>query len=147
MSLIESKSKKILTKAIYRLASEKQKETQDVQLMVKYHKGRPEFFGMLDYKSEVGHLPVNQLYPAHMDIFGIRSQIPVFIANTIDDVCEEFKSKMEISKKDVKLLIVENEMKKKNLLVFAYKDTKFLKIYKWKEVFGEEALMRIMAKQ
>ena len=98
MSLIESKSKKILTKAIYRLASEKQKETQDVQLMVKYHEGRPEFFGMLDYKTDVGHLPVSQLYPAHMDIFGIRSQIPVFIANTINDVCEEFKSKMEISK-------------------------------------------------
>ena len=147
MSIIESKSKKILTQALYRVASEKQKETQDVQLMVKYHKGRPEFFGLLDFKTEVGHLPVSKLYPAHMDIFGIRSQIPVFIANTIDDVCNDFKSKMEINKEDVKLLIVENEMKKKDLLVYAYKDRDFLKIYKWKEVFGEEALVRIMAKQ
>ena len=143
MSLVSNKSRKIVRNAIKDLSKKENTTTQEVQLLVKYYKGSPEFFGLRDFDKDLGHLPLNVLYPAHMDIFGVRQQIPIFLANLIEEVTEAFS----IDYKDVILIIAEVDSKGK-LFVFAYnKDKKLLKPYEWKDVFSEQALMKIMAKQ
>jgi len=142
MSIVASKSKKIVRNAIFDLSKKEESKTMDIQLLVKYHKGRPEFFGLKDFTKNLGYLPLHSLYPTRLDIFGIRNQIPIFLANLIEEVCEEFK----LSTKDINIIISEVDDKGK-MYVFAYTDKKLLKSFDWKEVFSDEALMKIMAKQ
>jgi hypothetical protein len=142
MSIVANKSKKIVRNAIKDLSKKEKTTTQEVQLLVKYFKGMPEFFGLRDFDKDLGHLPLNKLYPAHMDIFGIKNQIPIFLANLIQEVCEEFKLNLP----DVNIIIAEVDSKG-TMYAFAYKDQKLLKPFTWKQVFSEEALMKIMAKQ
>ena len=143
MSIVANKSRKIVRNAIKDLSKKENTTTQEVQLLVKYYKGSPEFFGLRDFDKDLGHLPLNVLYPAHMDIFGIKQQIPIFLANLIEEVCTEFS----IVPTEVNLIIAEVDSKGK-LYVFAYnQQKKLLKPYEWKDVFSEEALMKIMAKQ
>ena len=143
MSIVANKSRKIVRNAIKDLSKKENTTTQEVQLLVKYYKGSPEFFGLRDFDKDLGHLPLNVLYPAHMDIFGIKQQIPIFLANLIEEVSETFS----IKHTEVMLIISEVDSKGK-LYVFAYnQQKKLLKPYEWKDVFSEEALMKIMAKQ
>ena len=142
MSIVANKSKKIVRNAIKDLSKKENTTTQEVQLLVRYFKGMPEFFGLRDFDKDLGHLPLSKLYPAHMDIFGVKNQIPIFLANLIEEVCEEFK--VEVA--DVNIIIAEVDSKGK-MYAFAYKDKKLLKPFEWKDVFSEQALMKIMAKQ
>ena len=142
MSIVANKSKKIVRNAIKDLSKKENTTTQEVQLLVRYFKGMPEFFGLRDFDKDLGHLPLSKLYPAHMDIFGIKNQIPIFLANLIDEGCEEFKVQVT----DVNIIIAEVDSKGK-MYAFAYKNKKLLKPFEWKDVFSEQALMKIMAKQ
>ena len=87
MNIVEKKSRKILVGGINDLSAKE--KTKDVQLLVKYHNGQPEFFGMKNWKNNLGHIPVGKLYPAWQDIFGITHQIPVFLANLIEEISVE----------------------------------------------------------
>lgn len=144
MNMIEKKSRKILIGGIETLSiSEK---TNDVQYLVKYHNGRPEFFGMKSWKTELEHIPISKVYPAWKDLFGITPQIPIFLANLINDIAEE----KDIPETDLKLIlsIFEPKPKRKDVSVTAYtNDGKIIKNMKFGEVFNDEALMRIIAKQ
>lgn len=143
MNLIEKKSRKILIGGIETLSiSEK---TNDVQFLVKYHNGQPEFFGMREWKTELGHIPISDVYPSWMDIFGITPQIPIFLANLINEISEE----RDIPETDIKLIlsIFEPKPRKKDISVTAYSnDGKILKNMQFAEVFGEAAMMKMMAK-
>ena len=142
MNIVEKKARKILIEGIETLSvSEK---TNDVQLLVKYHNGQPEFFGMKGWETNVGHIPINDLYPAWQDIFGIRNQIPMFLANLINDISEE----NDLPATDINLLIsVHINDGKKHLLITTYNSSgNIIKIMQFDEVFGEEAMMKMMSK-
>ena len=88
-------------------------------------------------------MPLKDLYPSWKDIFGIRDQIPVFLANLINDVSIE----SSVAEDDVKLIISPIDEKASKLFVTAYNDGKILKNMTWNDVFGDEAMMKMMAKQ
>ena len=133
MSIVANKSKKIVRSAIKDLSQKENTTTQEVQLLVKYYEGKPEFFGLRDFDKDLGHLPLHILYPAHMDLFGIRNQIPIFLANLIDEVTQEF----EIEPLKVNIIISEVDSKG-TLIVLAYNEQKkLLKHFEWKNVFSQ----------
>ena len=144
MNLVEKKARKILMGGIETLSiSEK---TKDVQYLVKYDNGQPKFFGMKNWETNLGHIPINTLYPAWQDIFGITHQIPIFLANLINEISVE----KDIPETDVKLLLslYEPSANKKDIMITTY-DSKgsIIKIMKFAEVFGEEAMVKMMVKQ
>ena len=81
------------------------------------------------------------LYPAWQDVFGIRNQIPVFIANLINDLSE----KNEIPSEEINIIISGEDESIKKLNLHAYHKGKHLKMLSWDEVFGQEAMIRLMA--
>lgn len=141
MEIIKTKTKNIFTKAIKNLASKKNTKNQEVQLLVKYFKSKPEFFGLQNYSKSGEHLPLDYLYPAWQDVFGIRNQIPVFIANLINDISKEYSLNAE----EINIIISSEEESMKNLNLHAYHNGKHIKMLSWEEVFGQEAMVRIMA--
>ena len=106
----------------------------EVQLLVKYYKGSPSFFALKDYKNDLGHLPLRDLYPSWKDVFGIRDQIPVFLANLINDISNE----SSVAEEDVILIISPTDEKASKLFVTAYKDGKILKKYDLARSFLEK---------
>lgn len=143
MSIVKNKAHKILSSALIDVSKKEQSKIMDVQLLVKYYKGSPSFFALKDYKNDLGHLPLKDLYPSWKDVFGIRDQIPVFLANLINDVSIE----SSVAEDDVKLIISPIDEKASKLFVTAYNDGKILKNMTWNDVFGDEAMMKMMAKQ
>ena len=143
MSIVKNKAHKILSSALIDVSKKEQSKIMDVQLLVKYYKGSPSFFALKNYKNDLGHLPLKDLYPSWKDIFGIRDQIPVFLANLINDVSVE----SSVAEDDVKLIISPIDEKASKLFVTAYNDGKILKNMTWNDVFGDEAMMKMMAKQ
>jgi len=143
MSIVKNKAHKILSSALIDVSKKEKSKVMEVQLLVKYYKGSPSFFALKDYKNDLGHLPLRDLYPSWKDVFGIRDQIPVFLANLINDISAE----SSVAEEDVILIISPIDEKATKLFVTAYKDGKILKNMTWQEVFGEEAMMRMMAKQ
>jgi hypothetical protein len=141
MEIIKTKTKNIFSKAIKNLASKNNSNNKDVQLLVKYFKSKPEFFGLENYSKKGEHLPLDFLYPAWQDVFGIRNQIPVFIANLINDLSE----KNEIPYEEINIIISGEDDSIKKLNLHAYHNGKHLKMLSWDEVFGQEAMIRIMA--
>ena len=144
MNLIEKKARKILIGGIETLSiSEK---TKDVQYLVMYHNGQPEFFGMKNWETNLGHIPIGTLYPAWQDIFGITHQIPAFLANLINEISVEH----DIPETDVKLLLslYEPKANKKDIMITTYDNSgKIIKMMKFAEVFGEEAMVKMMVKE
>ena len=143
MNIVERKSKKILTQGILQLAKKEKTNDNDVQLVVKLHNGLPEFFGLKNWNVNLDHIPINHLYPPHMDLFGVRNQIPVFLDNLMNDMVEAHN----LNKEDIKLIISLTDDKKSLWVTVYNKDLKVVQIMKFKEVFGEQALMRLMVKQ
>lgn len=143
MNIVEKKARKILIGGIETLSiSEK---TNDVQYLVKYFNGQPEFFGMREWKTELGHIPISSVYPVWKDLFGITPQIPIFLANLINEISEE----KNIAETDLKLIlsIFEPKPRKKDISVTAYSnDGKIIKNMQFAEVFGEAAMVKMMAK-
>jgi len=142
MSIIAIKSSKIVRSAIEDLSLRESVKSSNIQLLIKYHKGNPEFFALQDYDKDLGHIPLGVLYPAWKDIFGIRGQIPLFLANLISEVCEEFN----LESNDVSIIVSERG-KKETMRIVAYKDGKILREFKWNEVFSNDALMKIAVNQ
>ena len=138
MSIVKNKAHKILSSALIDVSKKEQSKIMDVQLLVKYYKGSPSFFALKNYKNDLGHLPLKDLYPSWKDIFGIRDQIPVFLANLINDVSIE----SSVAEDDVKLIISPIDEKASKLFVTAYNDGKILKNMTWNDVFGDEAMMK-----
>ena len=142
MNIVERKSKKILTQGILQLAKKEKTNDNDVQLVVKLHNGLPEFFGLKNWNVNLDHIPINNLYPPHMDLFGVRNQIPVFLDNLMNDMVEAHN----LNKEDIQLIISLTDDKKSLWVTVYNKDLKVVQIMKFKEVFGEQALMRLMVK-
>ena len=142
MSIVAIKSNKIVRNAISDLSLREGVMTSNIQLLIKYHNGSPEFFALQDYDKDLGHLPLGTLYPAWKDIFGIRGQIPLFLANLISEVCEEFN----LEYNDVAIIVSERG-KKDAMRIVAYKDGKILREFRWNDVFSNDSLMKIAAKQ
>jgi len=143
MNIIEKKARKILIGGIETLSINE--KTEDVQYLVKYHNGQPEFFGMKNWNTELGHIPISQLYPAWKDLFGIAPQIPIFLSNLMSEVSVE----NDISESELKLILslYEPKPRKKDIAVTAYSsDGKILKNMQFTEVFGEEAMLKMMTK-
>ena len=88
-------------------------------------------------------MPLKDLYPSWKDIFGIREQIPVFLANLINDVSIE----SSVAEDDINLIISPIDEKASKLFVTAYNEGRILKNMTWNDVFGDEAMMKMMAKQ
>ena len=86
------------------------------------------------------------MYPAWQDIFGITHQIPVFLANLINEISVE----NDIPETDVKLLLslYEPKANKKDIMITTYDNGgKIIKMMKFAEVFGEEAMVKMMVKE
>ena len=139
MSIVASKSKKIVRNAIYDLSKKEESKTMDIQLLVKYHEGRPEFFGLKDFTKNLGYLPLHTLYPTRLDIFGIRNQIPVFIANLINDLSE----KNEIPYEEINIIISGEDDSIKKLNLHAYHNGKHLKMLSLQRTFYLPCLNRL----
>lgn len=143
MNIVEKKARKILIGGIETLSVSE--ETKDVQYLVKYYNGRPEFFGMKSWKTELGHIPIGSVYPSWKDIFGITPQIPIFLANLINEI----SISNDIPETDLKLIlsIYEPKPRRKDISISAYGDNgKIIKNMLFAEVFGEEAMVKMMAK-
>ena len=143
MSIVKNKAHKILSSALIDVSKKEKSKIMDVQLLVRYYRGSPSFFALKDYKNDLGHLPLKDLYPSWKDIFGIREQIPVFLANLINDVSIE----SSVAEDDINLIISPIDEKASKLFVIAYNEGRILKNMTWNDVFGDEAMMKMMAKQ
>jgi hypothetical protein len=143
MSVVESKSKSIMVENMKEIAKQKEEQNENVQLLIKKVKGKPEFFGLIDYKENIGHLPLDRLYPAWKDVFGVRSMIPMFIDSVIEDTAKEFK----LNQGEINLIISSFEKDLRILNIHAYEQNKLLKSMNWSDVFGQNRLIKIMAKQ
>ena len=142
MEIIKTKTKNIFSKAIKNLATKNNSNAKDVQLLVKYFESKPEFFGLENYNKNGEHLPLDFIYPAWQDVFGIRNQIPVFIANLISEISEE----NELPYEEINIIISGADESVKKLNLHAYHNNKYLKELTWDKVFGQEAMIKIMSK-
>ena len=140
---IEAKSKKIMKDNIVRLAKEYSMPTTNVQLVMQFKEGQPKFYSAKDFVKD-RELGVKELYPVLVDIFNVRDMIPVFIGNLLVDILKECDAEKE---DDVVVYISTNCDKASKLYLHSYFKNKPHRQLTWSEVFGEEAMMKLMAKQ
>lgn len=142
MSLVERKSKQIMSDAIISLAKEQEVSCTDVQLLMQFKGVHPIVFGMKEY-DVVKEYTYKELYPVLIDVLNVRDMIPVFIANLLVDEAE----KEGDNPNNLKLIISTNQEDGVVVYPHLYKDKKLLRQLGWGEIFGQQAMMRIMAKQ
>ena len=140
MNIVENKSKKILINAIRDLSFKEKTDNMNVQLLVKYYKNGFNFFGLNNYSKNLGYIPLSKLYPAHMDIFGIRNQIPAFLENLADKIANQINK----DKKEIMFIVAHKRHDLKTLFVTAYHNNKIVNIMSWKQVFGQEAMLEMV---
>jgi len=142
MSLVERASKKIMRNAIISLAAESDTSCTNVQLLMQFKGVHPIVYGMNDYEI-VKPYTYKELYPTVIDILNVREMIPMFIANLLVD---ESQKENETPDK-IKIIVSTNKEDADIVYPYLYKETKLLRRLNWDEVFGNQALMKIMAKQ
>tara|TARA_R100001244_G_scaffold35643_3_gene32777 strand:- start:8 stop:433 length:426 start_codon:yes stop_codon:yes gene_type:complete len=140
--MIESKSKSIMKDAINVLALEHKVSAENIQLLINIKGGSPKFFGMKEFRV-VKEITVKELYPVLVDMFQIRQMIPAFVANLIVDTAE----KENLLPKNLAIIISTQDDEAKELFVHVYNETTPIKQIIWKDIFGQEAMMKVMAKQ
>ena len=140
--MIEQKAKKIMQNNLVRLAIAENTDCTDVQMMIQFVEAELRFYSM--YKFVIGkEISLKELYPVLVDLLNIRQMIPVFISNLIVDLSED----SNVNPNDIKLIISTNKADATVVFIHAYNNTKPLKQLTWSEVFGQEAMMKMMAKQ
>jgi|TARA_R110000824_G_scaffold305007_4_gene492772 hypothetical protein len=140
--MIEQKAKKIMQNNLVRLAIAENTDCTDVQMMIQFVEAELRFYSM--YKFVIGkEISLKELYPVLVDLLNIRQMIPVFISNLIVDLSEN----SNVNPNDIKLIISTNKADASVVFIHAYNNTKPLKQLTWSEVFGQEAMMKMMAKQ
>tara|TARA_R110002033_G_C3798001_1_gene230994 strand:- start:26 stop:451 length:426 start_codon:yes stop_codon:yes gene_type:complete len=140
--MIEQKAKKIMQNNLVRLAIAENTDCTDVQMMIQFVEAELRFYSM--YKFVIGkEISLKELYPVLVDLLNIRQMIPVFISNLIVDLSED----SNVNPNDIKLIISTNKADASVVFIHAYNNTKPLKQLTWSEVFGQEAMMKMMAKQ
>tara|TARA_R110000744_G_scaffold297472_3_gene407268 strand:+ start:4005 stop:4430 length:426 start_codon:yes stop_codon:yes gene_type:complete len=140
--MIEQKAKKIMQNNLVRLAIAENTDCTDVQMMIQFVEAEIRFYSM--YKFVIGkEISLKELYPVLVDLLNIRQMIPVFISNLIVDLSED----SNVNPNDIKLIISTNKADATVVFIHAYNNTKPLKQLTWSEVFGQEAMMKMMAKQ
>mgnify|MGYP003145991176 CR=1 FL=1 len=140
---IESQAKKIMKDNIVRLSKSYNTSCKDVQLLMQLKEGIPKFYATKDFVVEK-ELTVKELYPVLVDVFQVRQLLPVFIGNLLVDTAKECDAD---NWDDVKVYISTNSENADKLYLHAYNKNKPYKQLTWSEVFGEEAMMKLMTKQ
>ena len=140
MNIVENKSKKILINAIRDLSFKEKTDNMNIQLLVKFYKNGFNFFGLNDYSKDLGYIPLSKLYPSHMDIFGIRNQIPAFLENLADKIA----TKIDKDKKEIMFIVAHKKNDLKSLFVTAYHNNKIVSIMSWQQVFGQQAILEMV---
>ena len=142
MSLVERKSKEIMRNAIILLAKEKESSCVNIQLLMQFKGIHPTVYGMEDYEI-VRPYTYKELYPTLIDLLNVRDMIPMFIANLLVDEAEKEKETPD----KIKIIVSTNKEDASVIYPHLYKGTTLLRKLNWEEVFGNQALMKIMAKQ
>jgi hypothetical protein len=142
MSLVERTSKKILSDALISLATEQEVDCTEVQLLMQFKGVRPKVYGMKEY-GVVKEYTYKELYPVLVDLLNVRDMIPVFIANLLVDEAE----KLNETPDRIKLVVSTNKKEGDVVYPHLYNDKELIRQLKWGQVFGQEALLKIMAKQ
>jgi hypothetical protein len=142
MSLVERQSKKIMSDALVSLAKSQEVDCTDVQLLMQFKGVNPIVYGMKEY-DVVKEYTYKELYPVLVDLLNVRDMIPVFIANLLVDEAE----KLNETPDKIKLVVSTNKKDGDVVYPHIYNDKELIRQLKWGQVFGQEALLKIIAKQ
>ena len=138
---IEAQAKKMMRAAIDKAAKEHDVSCKEVQLLMKMDNGMPKFYITKQFKP-VKEVSVKEMYPVLVDVFHVRQLLPV--GNLLTETAEKCNAE---NWEDVKIFIFTMEDTTKNLHMFAYNKNDKYKALDWEEVFGMEAMARLMVKQ
>ena len=140
--MIEGKAKSIMKDNLKRLAKSENTDCTKVQMIIQLIEGEPKFFAMDNFV--IGkEITVKELYPVLIDLLNVRQMLPVFTSNLIVEIAEE----NNINAYNIKLIVSTNKEDASVVFIHSYNNTKPLKQLTWSEVFGQEAMMKLMAKQ
>lgn len=142
MSLVERQSKKIMSDALISLAKSQDVDCTNVQLLMQFKGVNPIVYGMKEY-DVVKEYTYKELYPVLVDLLNVRDMIPVFIANLLVDEAE----KLNETPDKIKLVVSTNKKDGDVVYPHLYNDKTLIRQLKWGQIFGQEALLKIMAKQ
>ena len=142
MSLVERTSKKIMSDAIVSLAKNEEVSCTEVQLLMQFKGVNPIVYGMKEYEV-VKPYTYKELYPVLIDLLNVRDMIPMFIANLLVDEAQKENQTPD----QIKIVISTNKEDGSTVYPHLYNGKKLLRQLNWGEVFGQQALMSIMAKQ
>lgn len=142
MSLVERQSKKIMSDALVSLAKSQEVDCTDVQLLMQFKGVNPIVYGMKEY-DVVKEYTYKELYPVLVDLLNVRDMIPVFIANLLVDEAE----KLNETPDKIKLVVSTNKKDGDVVYPHLYNDKQLIRQLQWGQVFGQEALLKIIAKQ
>ena len=142
MSLVERTSKKIMSDAIISLAKKEEVSCTDIQLLMQFKGVNPIVYGMKKY-DVVKPYTYKELYPVLIDLLNVRDMIPMFIGNLLVDEAQ----KENQSPDKIKIVVSTNKDDGSIVYPHLYNGNKILRQLNWDEVFGNKALMSIMAKQ
>jgi len=140
---IESKAKKIMKDNIIKLSKTYNTSCKDVQVLMQVNEGVPKFYATKDFAVEK-EISVKELYPVLVDVFQVRQLLPVFVGNLIVDTAKECNAE---DLGDIKVFISTNSDNAEKVYLHAYNKNKPHRQLSWSEVFGEEAMMKLMTKQ
>lgn len=140
---IEAQAKKIMRNAIDKAAKKHDVSCKEVQLLMKMNDGMPKFYITKQFKI-VREISVKELYPVLIDVFHVRQLLPAFVGSLLTETAEKCEAE---NWEDVKIFIFTMEENTKNLHLYAYNKNKKYKALDWEEVFGMEAMARLMVKQ
>lgn len=140
--MIEEKAKSIMKDNLQRLAIDENTDCLDVQILIQFIDGEPKFFAMHNFVIGKEITP-KELYPVLIDLLNVRQMLPVFAANLMVDIAEDDGS----NPYDIKLIVSTNKADAGVVFMHAYNKTQPLKQLTWSEVFGQEAMMKMMSKQ
>ena len=116
---------------------------KDVQVLMQVNEGVPKFYATKDFAVEK-EISVKELYPVLVDVFQVRQLLPVFVGNLIVDTAKECNAE---DLGDIKVFISTNSDNAEKVYLHAYNKNKPHRQLSWSEVFGEEAMMKLMTKQ
>ena len=142
MSLVERQSKKIMSDALISLAKSQEVDCTEVQLLMQFKGVNQIVYGMKEY-DVVKEYTYKELYPVLVDLLNVRDMIPVFIANLLVDEAE----KLNETPDKIKLVVSTNKKDGDVVYPHLYNDKELIRQLQWGQIFGQEALLKIIAKQ
>tara|TARA_R110002020_G_scaffold190916_9_gene390586 strand:+ start:1561 stop:1992 length:432 start_codon:yes stop_codon:yes gene_type:complete len=140
---IEAQAKKIMKDNIIRLSKSYNTSCKSVQLMMRLNEGMPKIYATKDFVVEK-EMTVKELYPVLVDVFQVRQLLPMFMGNLLVGIAKDSDAE---NWEDISVYVSTNSDSIDKLYLHAYNKNKPYKQLSWSEVFGEEAMMKLMAKQ